>query len=104
MTERLLTAQDVADRMQISRSAAYDLINRLRPHVRIGRLLRLPESTLERFIAEEGDACRISTDAATARISGAGGTTRRASGGQLPRSSAAGARQRKLRRLLSDGD
>jgi excisionase family DNA binding protein len=104
VSSKLLTAADVAERLQISRSAAYELIARLHPHVRIGKLLRLPESTLERFLAQEGDACRISSPGKTPPTSGAGGTTLAASAGRSRRGSTTSAQRRKLLELLSDDD
>lgn len=48
MSDPLLTAEDVAERLSVSRSTAYELMHRLRPHVRIGQgrktLIRLPQS------------------------------------------------------------
>lgn len=50
--ERVLRVDDVAERLDCGRTAVYALIQReeLRA-VRIGRLIRVPESALEEFIA-----------------------------------------------------
>lgn len=50
--ERVLRVDDVAERLDCGRTAVYGLIQReeLRA-VRIGRLIRVPESALEEFIA-----------------------------------------------------
>ncbi len=48
---QLLTAKDVAERLSVSRRCAYDLIKFEMATVRIGRLVRVRETELERFIA-----------------------------------------------------
>lgn len=50
----LLTVTEVATRLHLSRSAAYNLIaNHALPAVRIGRSVRVRPGTLERWIAEQ---------------------------------------------------
>jgi excisionase family DNA binding protein len=56
-TRPLLTVAQVAERLNISRSAAYDLV---RPHgglpaVRIGRSVRVHPDALDEFVANGGD-------------------------------------------------
>lgn len=53
--ETLLTPEDVAKRLKISRSAAYALVHRLGRTVRIGRSLRVTRAVIEAFVAEGGD-------------------------------------------------
>lgn len=52
---RLLTAQEVSDILQIPRVSVYELCrtNRL-PHVKIGRLTRIPADKLQEWIASGG--------------------------------------------------
>jgi excisionase family DNA binding protein len=104
VSTKLLTAEDVAERLNIPRSTAYELVKRLHPHVRIGRLLRLPESTLERFLAQGGDACPDSSSEPTPPISGAPATTRAPASSGKSRRSRSRAGQLAKRRALLRGD
>lgn len=53
MNERLLTPAEVAERLQISKAMAYNLMKRGDIDVvRIGSLVRVRAEDLERFIAE----------------------------------------------------
>lgn len=47
MTDELLTAEDVAARLRIGLTSAYQLMRRL-PHIRVGRSIRLPAAERER--------------------------------------------------------
>ncbi|MGH8310761.1 MAG: helix-turn-helix domain-containing protein [Steroidobacteraceae bacterium] len=49
--ERLLTADDVRDRLRVSRGSAYRVVHAL-PNVRIGKSIRIRESVLEKAIDE----------------------------------------------------
>ena len=50
----LLTVPESAKLLKISRSLAYDLIARGElPHVRLGRIIRIPRFGLEQWIARE---------------------------------------------------
>jgi excisionase family DNA binding protein len=52
---RLLTAQEVSDILQIPRVSVYELCRTHRlPHVKIGRLTRIPEDKLQEWIASGG--------------------------------------------------
>lgn len=106
MSDPLLTAEDVAERLSVSRTTAYELMHRLRPHVRIGQgrktLIRLPQSTLDKYIAGEGDGGCDSSDEKTRRTGGSPAGTRTARAGARPQGSKADARRRKLDALLRD--
>ena len=50
----LLTVEQAAKLCQISRGLAYDLISRGElPHIRLGRVLRVPRHGLEQWIAHQ---------------------------------------------------
>ncbi len=50
----LLTVEQAAKLCQISRGLAYDLISRGElPHIRLGRVLRIPRHGLEEWIARQ---------------------------------------------------
>ena len=50
----LLTVEQAAKLLQISRYLAYDLIAQGKlPHVRLGRIIRVPRHCLEQWIARE---------------------------------------------------
>ena len=50
----LLTVEQAAKLCQISRGLAYDLISRGQlPHIRLGRVLRIPRHGLEQWIAHQ---------------------------------------------------
>ncbi len=52
----LLTVQQAAKLLHISRGLAYDLCARGElPHIRLGRVLRIPRYPLEAWIAREAD-------------------------------------------------
>lgn len=54
MSERALTITDVAKRLQVSEKKVRDLINSGElPHRRVGTLIRVAESVLDRFIRGE---------------------------------------------------
>jgi excisionase family DNA binding protein len=58
MLVRLLTANDLAERLRVSKYHAYELMRRnVIPSVRIGRLRRIREQDLESFIVR-GDRQR----------------------------------------------
>lgn len=49
----LLTVEEAAAMLRIGRNTAYELIARGElPHVRLGRLIRVPRHALERWIEE----------------------------------------------------
>ncbi len=51
----LLTVSEAAKLCQISRGLAYDLISRGElPHIRLGRVIRIPRQGLEEWIARQG--------------------------------------------------
>lgn len=53
----LLTVEQAAKLCQISKGLAYDLIREGRlPHVRLGRVIRVPRFGLEQWIAREAGA------------------------------------------------
>ena len=53
MTERLLRVPEVAERLSLGRQHTYTLIAKgILPSIRINCAVRVPESALERFIAE----------------------------------------------------
>ncbi len=58
MSERLLTAVDVAERLGVSRNRGYALLSSgmVPGVVRIGRTVRLPQGALDEFIARGGTA------------------------------------------------
>lgn len=50
----LLTVEQAAELLQISRYLAYDLIaQRKLPHIRLGRIIRVPRHGLEQWIARQ---------------------------------------------------
>ncbi len=50
----LLTVEQVAELLQISRCLAYNLIAQGRlPHLRLGRIIRVPRHGLEQWIARQ---------------------------------------------------
>ena len=50
----LLTVEQAAKLCQISRGLAYDLISRNElPHIRLGRVIRIPRHGLEEWIARQ---------------------------------------------------
>ena len=52
MSPQLLTANDVAKRLNISRTKAFDLLNNgTIPAIRIGRNIRVEENDLENYIS-----------------------------------------------------
>ena len=56
MTESLLTVKEVARRLAVGRTTVYELIAKTELAViRIGRATRIPESALERWIAQQLD-------------------------------------------------
>jgi hypothetical protein len=46
-----LTARDIAERLQISRSAAFGLMRKL-PRLKMGRITRVSEQVLERYLTQ----------------------------------------------------
>jgi excisionase family DNA binding protein len=59
----LLTVREVATLLRIGRNTAYGLIaTKQIPHVRIGRTLRVPRSSLERWLAETTQMPAIDTE------------------------------------------
>lgn len=55
----LLTVDEVAERLRLSRNTIYDLIHTHQiPHVRLGRKFRIPTQALERWI-ESASAAEI---------------------------------------------
>ncbi len=53
----LLTVEQAAELLQVSKGVAYDLILEGRlPHVRLGRVIRVPRFGLEQWIAREAGA------------------------------------------------
>ncbi len=56
MTETFLTVREVARRLAVGRTTVYELIaKRELVAIRIGRARRIPESALERWIAQHID-------------------------------------------------
>ena len=56
MEEEMLTPAEVADILKISRAMAYTLLQRCEiPSKRIGTLVRVKRSDLERYLNETGD-------------------------------------------------
>jgi len=52
---RLMTVREVADRLRLSRSKVYELINlRELRTVKIGRCVRVPEVAVRKFLANSG--------------------------------------------------
>jgi len=53
----LLTVEQAAELLQVSKGLAYDLCREGKlPHVRLGRVIRVPRFGLERWIAHEAGA------------------------------------------------
>lgn len=51
----LWTADDVASRLRVSTTTAYELLTRLDGVVRVGRSVRVPRSVIESYIHQGGD-------------------------------------------------
>jgi len=89
MSARLLTVEQLAERLQVGRTTAYELANRIPGRVYLGRLIRIPEAALESWLERGGDQWQDgcgSTDAA--RFGGAGSTTTAAPGSARPHTKA----------------
>lgn len=56
----LLTANEVAERLRVSKSRAYELLHEHPETVSIGRSVRIPESALEDFLRRNEHASRSS--------------------------------------------
>ncbi len=54
---KYLTAADIAERLQISRAAAYRVAGQCL-HIRVGRLVRVPEDALTKYLANRIDDAR----------------------------------------------
>lgn len=66
MTETFLTVKEVAQRLAVGRTTVYELIaKRELAVIRIGRATRIPESALERWIAQQLDEQLEKTHART---------------------------------------
>jgi predicted DNA-binding transcriptional regulator AlpA len=52
---RMLTVDDLMERLQLSAAACYRLMNRLPGRVLIGKSVRVPEAALDAFLASGGD-------------------------------------------------
>lgn len=66
MTETFLTVKEVARRLAVGRTTVYELIaKRELAVIRIGRATRIPESALERWIAQQLDEQLENTHART---------------------------------------
>jgi excisionase family DNA binding protein len=50
--DELLTGNEIAKLLKISRAAAYRLMGTVLPAVRFGRCIRVPKSKLESYIGE----------------------------------------------------
>jgi len=67
---RLLTVRDVAQRLRLSRTKVYELINlRELRSVKIGRCVRVPEAAVRELLANSGlvEAAAVSNDRRRAR-------------------------------------
>ena len=54
MTRRLLTVQEVADYLGISKDTAYSMVSQRRiPYVKIGRLLKFDLRAIDEWIAQK---------------------------------------------------
>jgi len=54
MNRRLLTVQEVADYLGISKDTAYSMVSQRRiPYVKIGRLLKFDLKTIDEWIAQK---------------------------------------------------
>ncbi len=52
--ERLLTVDEMMDLLRVGRTTAYELCQRVDfPTIRIGRMIRIPESALLRWIEKQ---------------------------------------------------
>lgn len=52
--ERLLTVDEMMDLLRVGRTTAYELCRRVDfPTIRIGRMIRIPESALLRWIEKQ---------------------------------------------------
>jgi len=66
MAETFLTVKEVARRLAVGRTTVYDLIaKRELTAIRIGRARRIPESALERWIAQQLEDRKEDTRART---------------------------------------
>lgn len=64
MTDRLLRVNEVCARLALGRTRVYELIQSEElPSLRVGTARRVPESSLERFIAERTTGRPAQTDA-----------------------------------------
>ncbi len=51
MTQKMLTVEEFRQQTQLSRNLAYELLRRGDvEHVRVGRVIRIPESAVDRWI------------------------------------------------------
>ena len=79
---RHLAVSDLMERLQIARSTAYRLMQRIPGRVYIGKAIRIPEAALDAFLAGGGDVCPDNakpTSIFEAKPGGAGSTTTEAS-------------------------
>ncbi|MEQ1856171.1 MAG: helix-turn-helix domain-containing protein [Longimicrobiales bacterium] len=59
--ERLLTAREAADRLNVTLDRVYALVrSRKLPGVRLGRSVRVDRATLERYIEDGGSGAELS--------------------------------------------
>jgi DNA binding domain, excisionase family len=59
-----MTVEQVATALNISRNLAYDLIRQgVIPSIRLGRIIRVPRSRLEDWIARDDERGQLSTSA-----------------------------------------
>jgi len=73
MPETFLTVKEVARRLAVGRTTVYELIARQElMAIKIGRARRIPESALERWIAQQLDEGGTSCHTADARPVAAG--------------------------------
>lgn len=55
--DRMLLVSEVAQRLRVSKDAAYAMIRRGEiPHIRVGRLVRVSPDALDRWIEEQHEA------------------------------------------------
>jgi excisionase family DNA binding protein len=56
VSDSLLTVKEVAERLRVGRTTVYELLaKRELPAIKIGRARRIPQSALDRWIAEQLD-------------------------------------------------
>ena len=107
MPEEMLTAEDVARVLSVSRATAYKLLKRIPGVVRIGTgrraCLRISAENLKNFCERGGDeaAWQNSTKGKTRRTGGPAGAMRTAGGGKNRQAKSPNPKRAKLLELLS---